>query len=170
MTATSDGPLPTAGALCAADALGAKPSVEATTVAPAPVRKSRRAPESIVDLLIKPSCRVQNRCFLCTPIITGLPEARTKPRLKQPCRFEVKERAEKDCPGGAARWVDVSAPIEDFRRVYDEQTSDLRCSFCGKRPFHSGVATLREPLLPSADNASRAITEPSRTMMRRREK
>jgi hypothetical protein len=69
---------------------------------------------------------------------TGLPDAWTKPRLKRPCRFEVKERAEKDRPAVAARWVDVSAPIEDFSRVYDEQPLTFGAHFAGEPPLVRG--------------------------------
>ena len=47
----------------------------------------------------------------------------------------VKERAERNYPGVASRWVDVYTSVEDPLRYYDEQTGGLKCSFCGKRPF-----------------------------------
>lgn len=48
---------------------------------------------------------------------------------------EAKERAEKNYPGVAARWVDVNTTAEDALKYYDEETGCLKCSFCGKRPF-----------------------------------
>jgi hypothetical protein len=52
-----------------------------------------------------------------------------------PTVAEVKEQAEKNYPGVAARWVDVNTSVDEALRFYDEQTAALRCSFCGKRPF-----------------------------------
>jgi hypothetical protein len=48
---------------------------------------------------------------------------------------EVKERAEKNYPGVAARWVELNTSVEDALKYYDEALEGLRCSFCGKRPF-----------------------------------
>jgi hypothetical protein len=48
---------------------------------------------------------------------------------------EVKERAEKNYPGVAARWVDLNTSVEDALKYYDEAIEALKCSFCGKRPF-----------------------------------
>jgi hypothetical protein len=48
---------------------------------------------------------------------------------------EVKERAERNYPGVSARWVDLNTSVEDALKYYDEQIEDLKCSFCGKRPF-----------------------------------
>jgi hypothetical protein len=48
---------------------------------------------------------------------------------------EVKERAEKNYPGVASRWVDLNTSVEDALNYYDEQIESLKCSFCGKRPF-----------------------------------
>jgi ClpX C4-type zinc finger len=47
----------------------------------------------------------------------------------------VKERAEKNYPGVASRWVDINTSVEDALRYYDEETGGLKCSFCGKRAF-----------------------------------
>jgi ClpX C4-type zinc finger len=47
----------------------------------------------------------------------------------------AKERMEKNYPGVSARWVDVNTSVEDALKYYDEQSGNLKCSFCGKRPF-----------------------------------
>ena len=52
-----------------------------------------------------------------------------------PTVVKVKEQAEKNYPGVAARWVDVNTSVDDALSFYDEQTAGLRCSFCGNRPF-----------------------------------
>jgi hypothetical protein len=65
---------------------------------------------------------------------------------------EVKERAEKNYPGVSTRWVDLNTSVEDALKYYDEQTENLKCSFCGKRPFEieggwvegTGAAICRE--------------------------
>jgi hypothetical protein len=48
---------------------------------------------------------------------------------------ELKESAEKNYPGVRARWVDLNTRIEDALRYYDEASGNLKCSFCGRRPF-----------------------------------
>jgi hypothetical protein len=48
---------------------------------------------------------------------------------------EIKERAEKNYPGVSARWVDLNTSVDDALKHYDEQIENLKCSFCGKRPF-----------------------------------
>lgn len=47
----------------------------------------------------------------------------------------VKQCAERNYPGVAARWVDVNVTTEDALKHYDVETGGLRCSFCSKRPF-----------------------------------
>lgn len=48
---------------------------------------------------------------------------------------EVKEDAERNYPGVAARWVDIDTTVEAAVAYYDEQSGGLKCSFCGKRPY-----------------------------------
>ena len=48
---------------------------------------------------------------------------------------EVKQRAEKNYPGVATKWIDVNVSVEDALKYYDSDTGGLKCSFCGKRPF-----------------------------------
>jgi hypothetical protein len=50
----------------------------------------------------------------------------------------TKERAEKNYPGVAERWVDVNTSIDDALRYYDAETGSAHCSFCKKRPFEIG--------------------------------
>lgn len=47
----------------------------------------------------------------------------------------TKQHAERNYPGVGSRWVDVNTSVEDALRYYDDQTGNLKCSFCGKRPF-----------------------------------
>ena len=48
---------------------------------------------------------------------------------------ELKERAEKNYPGVASRWVDLNTSVEDALSYYDAAVGAEKCSFCGKRPF-----------------------------------
>ncbi|MGZ5165027.1 MAG: hypothetical protein ACXWIT_31565, partial [Burkholderiales bacterium] len=47
------------------------------------------------------------------------------------------QRAEENYPGAGARWVDANISIEDALQCYDAQNENLKCSFCGKRPFET---------------------------------
>jgi hypothetical protein len=47
----------------------------------------------------------------------------------------VKERAERNYPGVSSRWIEVNTSIEEAVRYYAEQTGDMKCSFCGRRPY-----------------------------------
>jgi hypothetical protein len=46
----------------------------------------------------------------------------------------VKDRAEKNYPGVALRWVDTKTTVADALQYYD-QVDGRKCSFCGKRAF-----------------------------------
>ena len=46
----------------------------------------------------------------------------------------AKGRAERIYPGSSAKWIEAHFTEEDVRRYLDEIWTDLRCSFCGKRP------------------------------------
>lgn len=48
---------------------------------------------------------------------------------------EVKSRAERNYPGVDKRWTDTNVSVETALAFYDSQTDNMRCSFCGKRPF-----------------------------------
>jgi hypothetical protein len=47
----------------------------------------------------------------------------------------IKDDAEHNYPGVAARWVDINTSVEDALRYYDAQHGSLACDYCGKRPF-----------------------------------
>lgn len=46
----------------------------------------------------------------------------------------AKQSAERIYPGSSACWVEAQFTEEDANRFLEEQFSDMRCSFCGKRP------------------------------------
>lgn len=47
---------------------------------------------------------------------------------------EAKKHAERIYPGVSARWTKSHVTDAEARRHRKEQSGDLRCSFCGKRP------------------------------------
>jgi hypothetical protein len=47
----------------------------------------------------------------------------------------AKEHAERNYPGGSARWANLNTSVKDALRYYDEENGGLKCSFCGRRPF-----------------------------------
>jgi ClpX C4-type zinc finger len=47
----------------------------------------------------------------------------------------TKRDAEQNYPGVASRWVDLDTSVDEALSYYDEQSGNLRCSFCSKRPF-----------------------------------
>ncbi|WP_154668175.1 hypothetical protein [Pseudoduganella violaceinigra] len=48
---------------------------------------------------------------------------------------EGKDRAEKNYPGVASRWIDTNTSAEAALEYFDAQPHCAKCSFCGKRPF-----------------------------------
>ena len=53
----------------------------------------------------------------------------------------AKQRAERIYPGSIACWTEAQFTELDAERFREEQFSDLRCSFCGKRPDQSMATT-----------------------------
>jgi hypothetical protein len=54
---------------------------------------------------------------------------------------EAKQRAERIYPGSIACWTQAQFTEADAERFLEEQFSDMRCSFCGKRPDQTMAAT-----------------------------
>jgi hypothetical protein len=53
----------------------------------------------------------------------------------------AKRRAEHIYPGSAACWIEARFTESDAERFLEERLSDMRCSFCGKRPDQNLSAT-----------------------------
>ena len=53
----------------------------------------------------------------------------------------AKQRAERIYPGSSRCWVQASLTEADAERFREENFSDMRCSFCGKRADESRSAT-----------------------------
>lgn len=53
----------------------------------------------------------------------------------------AKRRAERIYPGSQACWVEAGFTEADAEHYLEEKNSDLRCSFCGKRPDQNLAAT-----------------------------
>jgi hypothetical protein len=53
----------------------------------------------------------------------------------------AKQRAERIYPGSSAYWIEAQFTESDANRYLDERFSDMRCSFCGKRPDETLSAT-----------------------------
>lgn len=47
---------------------------------------------------------------------------------------QAKDRAERIYPGLAARWREMQITEQEALKYLDESSSDLRCTFCGRRP------------------------------------
>jgi hypothetical protein len=50
---------------------------------------------------------------------------------------EIKVRAESRYPGISSSWVQRNVSREEALAYYDRETGDMRCSFCGRRPFET---------------------------------